>query len=172
VTRPDGTADIGGLVGGRVFQIAFVVRDLDQALERYSRMFAATSWRGWTFGASLHRSAAYRGRPADFSSRLALSDTSPQFELIEPLEGESIHRDWLEVHGEGVHHLGVIVESVDAVLDRMERAGFPVVQSGSGFGADGDGVYAYFDTRDLLGLMLEAVEPPARMPPVDFAWPP
>jgi len=43
-----------------------------------------------------------------------------------------------------VHHLGVVVDSLDA----------------------------YFDTRDRLGLMLEAVEPPARMPPFDFGWPP
>jgi hypothetical protein len=71
------------------------------------------------------RDAAYRGRPSDFASRLALSDTSPQFELIGPLDGECIHRDWLELHGEGVHHLGVIVESFDAVVDRMEDFASP-----------------------------------------------
>jgi len=160
------------LVGGRVFQIAFVVRNLDDALERNSRMFGIGSWRGWTFGAALHRVCEYYGRPTDFSTRLALSDTSPQFELIEPIDGPSIHQDWLEQHGEGAHHLGVVVESVEGVVDRMKRAGYPVIQSGSGFGAAGDGAYAYFDTRDRLGLIVEAVEPPTRMPPVEFAWPP
>jgi hypothetical protein len=33
------------------------------------------------------------------------------------------------------------------------------------FGADGDGAAAYFDTEDALGFLVEAVEPPSRMPP-------
>jgi hypothetical protein len=32
----------------------------------------------------------------------------------------------------------------------------------------GDGAAAYFDTVHVLGFMVEAVEPPARMPPPDF----
>ena len=36
------------------------------------------------------------------------------------------------------------------------------------FGAAGDGAAAYFDTAEALGFLVEAVEPPARMPPTDF----
>jgi len=32
----------------------------------------------------------------------------------------------------------------------MDRQGFPVLQSGRGFGVDGDGGYAYFDTEGAL----------------------
>jgi len=36
------------------------------------------------------------------------------------------------------------------------------------FGADRDGAAAYYDTADALGFLVEAVEPPARMPAPDF----
>lgn len=53
----------------------------------------------------------------------------------------------------------------------MAAAGYEVVQAGSGFGVDGDGAYAYFDTWRDIGLSIEAVEPPGRMPDPDFVWP-
>ena len=159
------------LLGGRLFQIAFVVEDLEQGLERYTRVLGGAPWRCYTFSASLHSTCDYRGGPTDFSARLALNDASPQIELIEPVHGPSIHREWLDQCGEGVHHLGVIVESVAAATAHMEAAGYERIQSGAGFGTGGDGAYAYFDARRELGLVLEAVEPPRRMPDAEFVWP-
>jgi hypothetical protein len=60
---------------------------------------------------------------------------------------------------------------VQRAVEQMARAGYEVTQSGSGFGAAGDGVYAYFGTEADLGVSIEAVEPPDRMPPPDFLWP-
>ena len=40
----------------------------------------------------------------------------------------------------------------------------------SGRGPERDGAYAYFDTTAALGLMVEAVEPPTSMPPIEFRW--
>ena len=159
------------LVGGRLFQIAFVVPDLQSALDRYTALLSGAPWRCYTFSAAWHSSAEYRGRPTDFVARLALNDGSPQLELIEPVSGPSTHADWLDERGEGVHHLGLLVESVTAARSRMERTGYETVQAGSGFGVDGDGEYAYFDTRRDLGLLLEAVEPPGRLPDPERVWP-
>jgi catechol 2,3-dioxygenase-like lactoylglutathione lyase family enzyme len=159
------------LLAGRLFQIAFVVDDLDEALRRYTAVLGGEPWRCYMFSAAIHRTCEYRGAPRDFTARLALNDGSPQIELIEPVRGPSIHRDWLEERGEGVHHVGVVVESVQAATTRMEEAGYDAIQSGTGFGADGDGAYAYFDTRRDLGVVVEAVEPPGRMPDPEFVWP-
>jgi hypothetical protein len=35
-----------------------------------------------------------------------------------------------------------------------------------------DGSWACIDTSRDLGLMIEAVEPPTSMPPIEFVWPP
>src|SRR6516225_4358490 len=116
--------DVAALLEGEVFQIAFVVRDLDAALERHTRVLGGAPWRCWTFSAAIHREAVYRGAPTDFSARLALNGTSPQFELIEPVRGPGVHQEWLERRGEGFHHLGVIVDSVAAASARMQAAGY------------------------------------------------
>jgi methylmalonyl-CoA/ethylmalonyl-CoA epimerase len=163
--------DVEALVGGEVFQIAYVVRDLDAALERYARVLGGAPWRIFTFSAAIHREASYRGGPTDFSVRLALNGTSPQYELIEPVSGAGVHGAWLEERGEGFHHVGVIVASVAATVERMAAAGYEAVQTGSGFGAGGDGSYAYFDTAADLGFLVEAVEPPERMPDPDRTRP-
>jgi hypothetical protein len=42
----------------------------------------------------------------------------------------------------------------------MIAAGHPVIQSGHSFGAERDGAFAYYDTAEALGFVIEAVEPP------------
>jgi catechol 2,3-dioxygenase-like lactoylglutathione lyase family enzyme len=162
---------IQAFAGRPIFQLAFVVRDLEPALERYSALLDVAPWRCYRFGAWHHATCEYRGAPSDFAVRLALNDAEPQLELIEPVEGRSTHRDWLEERGESPHHVGVIVDSVDEAVAEMAAAGYEVVQRGSGFSPQGDGAWAYFDTAAHLGLLVEAVEPPTSMPPVDFTWP-
>lgn len=110
-------------------------------------------------------------RPNRLSAGLALNNGSPQLELVEPRKGPSIHADWLAERGEGMHHVGVIVDSLAHAVSAMSQAGYPVIQSGAGFGAARDGAYAYFDTTAHLGLIVEAVEPPDHMPEADFVRP-
>jgi hypothetical protein len=50
----------------------------------------------------------------------------------------------------------------------MKAAGHPAIARIHSFGAADDGAAAYFDTTDVLGFLVEAVEPPARMPATDF----
>jgi catechol 2,3-dioxygenase-like lactoylglutathione lyase family enzyme len=150
------------LVGGRVFQLAFVVADLDEALEQYTATLGGEPWRLFEISSSDFGSTTYRGWPAEFTCRLALNDASPQLELVQPVSGASAWDEWLRERGEGFHHFGVVVDSVDAVVERMGEAGHEPIQSGRGFGLDGDGAYAYFDMRGQSGWIVEAVEPPRR----------
>jgi catechol 2,3-dioxygenase-like lactoylglutathione lyase family enzyme len=158
---------VPSLEGLAPFQIAFVVRDLERAARDFDDRLAAGPWRGWVFGPQ-GRGREYRGAPADWTLRLALNGRSPQFELIEPLTGPSIHADWLAERGEGFHHLGYLVGSLEQTTAEMEAAGHSVIARIHSFGACDDGAAAYYDTADVLGFLIEAVEPPAEMPPTDF----
>ena len=100
--------------------------------------------------------------------RLALNNRSPQYELIEPVKGPSIHADWLAERGEGFHHGAYAVDSLAPVTAEMEAAGHPAVARIHSFGVAGDGAAAYYDTADALGFLVEAVEPPGEMLAVDF----
>lgn len=106
--------------------------------------------------------------PAEWTLKLALNNRAPQYELIEPLAGPSIHADWLAERGEGFHHVAYVVDSLAAVTADMEAAGHPAIARIHSFGAAGDGAAAYYDTADALGFLVEAVEPPGEMPAVDF----
>jgi hypothetical protein len=158
---------VPSLEGLAPFQIAFVVSDLERAVRQFDARLAAGPWRGWFFGPQ-GQGREYRGEPAEWSLKLVLNDRSPQFELVEPMTGPSIHADWLAEHGEGFHHLGYVVTSVAQTTAEMEAAGHPAIARVHSFGAAGDGVAAYYDTADALGFLVEAVEPPAQMPSTDF----
>jgi len=158
---------VPSLAGLAPFQLGFVVRDLERAAREFDEKLGAGPWRGWLFGPQ-GEGREYNGRPAEWTLRLVLNDRSPQYELIEPYEGPSIHADWLAARGEGFQHVGYVVDSLALVTAEMEAAGHPVVARIHSFGADGDGAAAYFDTADSLGFLVEAVEPPKRMPPLDF----
>ena len=158
---------VPSLEGLAPFQIAFVVRDIERAARELDRRLSAGPWRGWLFGPQ-GEGREYRGSPAEWTLRLALNDRSPQFELIEPVDGPSIHADWLEERGEGFHHVAYVVESLERTTAEMAAAGHPAIARIHSFGAAGDGAAAYFDTAAALGFLVEAVEPPARMPPLDF----
>ena len=161
---------VPSLAGLAPFQIAFVVRDLERAARELDARLAAGPWRGWIFGPQgLGRE--YLGRPAEWTLRLALNNRSPQYELIEPLEGPSIHADWLEQRGEGFHHVAYVVTSLETTTAEMEAMGHAAIARIHSFGAAGDGAAAYYDTADALGFLVEAVEPPAEMPATDFTLP-
>ena len=63
------------------------------------------------------------------------------------------------------------VPDLGAAVRDMERRGHAVLQSGSGYGLDGDGGFAYLDTAALLGVILELIEVPARRPPPEAVVP-
>ena len=158
---------VPSLAGLAPFQIAFVVSDLERAVREFDARLAAGPWRGWIFGPQ-GEGREYLGRAAEWTLRLALNNRSPQYELVEPLDGPSIHADWLAARGEGFHHVGYLVESVEQTTAEMEAVGHPAIARIHSFGADRDGSAAYFDTADALGFLVEAVESPIQMPPPDF----
>ncbi|MBI2940020.1 MAG: VOC family protein [Chloroflexi bacterium] len=152
----------------RIDQVCVVVRDLQGAMERYWSLLGIGPWRVYTYGAPLVKEMTYRGRPADYRMRIALAQVGPtMFELIQPLQGPTLYHEFLERGGaEGIHHFGVFVPSLDKGIADASAAGFEVVQSGRGFGARGDGGYAYLGTEDALGAIFELIEiPSVRVPP-------
>jgi methylmalonyl-CoA/ethylmalonyl-CoA epimerase len=148
------------LVGRPVGQIGIVVRDLESACRRYSAFWKCGPWRIYTYGPAILSSQSYRGERSRFVVRIGLNPTMPQLELLQPLEGPSVYDDWLERRGEGLHHLAAYVEDADEAIASFLAAGYEVLQEGRGFGVEGDGVFAYFETEHDLGYLLEVVQRP------------
>ena len=66
-----------------------------------------------------------------------------QLELIEPVSGPGIHREFLDAHGPGLHHVCFAVDDVDAACAAADAAGVPVLMRGSMM--DGEIEFAYVD---------------------------
>ena len=141
------------------FQIGIVTRDVHRAVARHDAILGEGEWLIVENGPENMHGLHVRGEPAEFSMRLALRGRDPQLELLQPLDGDDILRDWLDRNGEGLHHLGVLVASVDDTIAAMDERGFACLQHGYGFGPDGSGAFAYFDTEAELGYLIEAIEP-------------
>jgi catechol 2,3-dioxygenase-like lactoylglutathione lyase family enzyme len=152
-------------------QIGILVHHLEDALPRYERQWGLSEWRGFVYGPDTIPRMTFRGEPGRYRVRIAITRTTPQIELLDVLEGPSIYDGWLDRHGEGLHHLGFWVESLEKSVAAMEAGGLVPIQTGSGYGLDGDGGYAYFDTTETLGVLVELIEVPKRRRPPDFTWP-
>lgn len=164
-------ARIDALGGRPIGQVGILVSDLERALERYSTLWGLGPWSGFAYGPDTVPALTYRGEPGRYSVRIALAGQSPQVELMEPLTGPSIYHEWLESRREGLHHVAVMVASLHEAIGSMQAAGYDVLQSGSGYGLDGDGGFAYFDTEGDFDIIIEAIEVPSRRRPPDFTWP-
>jgi methylmalonyl-CoA/ethylmalonyl-CoA epimerase len=155
-----------------VDQVAVVVRDLDEAMRRYSEELGIAPWSVYTFTPEWIREMTFRGREQPYSMKLALAQVGEtMYELIEPLDGPNTYQEFLDARGEGLHHLGFFVEDLDATIREMQEKGFAVLQSGRGFGVDGDGGYAYFETDGALGCIVEAIELPGALPDPERTYP-
>jgi len=157
---------------GGVSQIALVVPDLEAAAESYWSQFGIGPWHFYTYGKGVLRRMSYGGKPADYRMRIALAWAgSTRIELIQMEQGETVYADFVRKHGYGLHHLGVLVEDMEAALRQAEAAGLRVAMDGAGFGLDGDGQYAYLDTEEMLGTTIELIQRPKRRRPPEKVFP-
>ncbi len=136
-----------------VSQIGVVVRDMQKALENYTNLFGVHFPRVFE---PKYTNQTYRGKPGNFLMRIAIAKLSPtvEFELIQPLSGETIYDEFLEAQGEGIHHLGFFVQDIRARVEAMQQMGIAVLQSGQRPG----GKWAYMDTKPLAGMIIEWIE--------------
>ncbi|MFG2526050.1 VOC family protein [Streptomyces sp. NPDC048527] len=68
--------------------------------------------------------AELHGKKVGFSARYGFIRTgSSEIELIQPLDGRSPYTEFLDLHGEGVHHLAYVVGSIDQCLESRRATG-------------------------------------------------
>jgi methylmalonyl-CoA/ethylmalonyl-CoA epimerase len=168
-----GTQPLEGLPRGEppTGQVAFVVNSVIDAIGRWTDLNIGP-WNVWTFDERILPMRTYRGGPGLWAARIALCSLGPlTYELIEGLTGPSIYDDWLAKEPARPHHLGYYVEDIDVAIAAMAERGFDVAQSGAGFGLDGDGAFAYFDTVDAFGCYFEAIVGPKALPQPELQFP-
>jgi methylmalonyl-CoA/ethylmalonyl-CoA epimerase len=95
---------------GDVVELSVVVRDLEAAVERYTRLF----------GLTVHS----RHESKEFGFKNAILPTGiGHIELMEPTDPDKAVGKFLARHGEGVYLVGFEVDDIPAGVARLKREG-------------------------------------------------
>ena len=140
------------MIEGSIIQVAYVVRDLQEAMQRHWEVCGMGPWAIYTFDASNVEDFIYRGRPSTHQALLALAwSGAMQVELLQPVSGYCIYNEHLESKGEGLHHIKLYHADCASAVAAYARRGYPVIQSGR---FDEDEHY-YLDTERDFGYVIE-----------------
>jgi len=77
-------------------------------------------------------------------------------ELIEPTTPDSSLAKFLEKRGEGLHHICLEVENIDATLAEMQEKAVPVLDKQPSVAAEGRAIFLH--PRGANGVLLELLE--------------
>jgi catechol 2,3-dioxygenase-like lactoylglutathione lyase family enzyme len=134
----------------RVDQIGFVVRDVDEFVKSYEKILGEGAF---VVAEGEAPATLADGREVMVHGRLAWAQLgSVQLEVIQIIQGPSVHLDFLEEHGEGMHHLGIYVADFDETLKKCRERGIDVLQHGQSLRR-----YAYLDTKPVILELIENV---------------
>jgi len=145
-----------GLLGNnKIVQVGIIVRDIEKTAAEYAEFFGIEKSGAMLTDPIEKAETEYKGKPSEARAKLAFMDFgSVQVELIEPDEHPSTWREFLDEHGEGIHHVAFFIKGMKEKVMTLTGKGFAVDQTGEYTG----GRYAYVNTREKLKTMIELLE--------------
>jgi glyoxalase/bleomycin resistance protein/dioxygenase superfamily protein len=139
-------------------QVGIVVRDLEATMQRYVDDYGIGPWDIVEFHPEDAPDLHEHGKRVGRSWRLASTMIGRvQWELIEPLDDESVYARFLAEKGEGVHHIALAPSNFDEAVAAQAERGNELVLSGTFSGYR----VAYLATDRDLGVIAEIFSPPA-----------
>ena len=142
---------MAGTVGTHLFaQVGFIVKDVETTKRKWAEFLGVDVPETQPVGDYSVTQTTFMGQPApEASCLMAFFDVGPglQLELIQPNEAPSTWRNFLNEHGEGMHHIAFQVQDSARQVANAEAAGLKLVQHGV-YG-DGGGEYNYLDAPEL-----------------------
>jgi hypothetical protein len=154
----------------RVVQVGLVVCDVEASARRCYEAFGVGPWSFYTFDSESVQDMRVHGKRVDHAMRIGNARIGDvEWELIQPLDDNSIYARHLQQYGEGLHHVLVDLGDYDEARARLGR-NFVEIASG----VWGGHPYSYFDTREALGCLLEIWRQPesdAALPQPDGSLP-
>ncbi|MBS7653872.1 VOC family protein [Candidatus Bathyarchaeota archaeon] len=133
-------------------QVGLVVSDIERARALWAKLLEVeeppiVETEDWDFTHMKFRGEASKGRAKLTFFKLE----NMVLEIIEPIGGPSTWQNFLEKHGEGIHHIAFVVENADESMRKLLENGASEEQKGRFKG----GGYFYLDSRKSLGAIIE-----------------
>jgi predicted enzyme related to lactoylglutathione lyase len=140
-----------------VTQISLAVTDLKSTMEQYHRAFGWSGWKVYDHREPLHHGTELRGEPTAYNLLGAeVMVGSMNFELLQPGDGPSLWKEFIDRRGDGIASIAVMfdtVEESEAVKREFEKLGIGVTMRA----LIGDHIeYYYLDTQERFGCLIES----------------
>lgn len=129
----------------KIDHIGIAVSNLDKSVKDYQQKF--------------NIAVKYTEELADISVRIAFIPVGEvMLELIEPLTpGKGRIAEFLEKHGEGLHHIAYRVHNLEAVLAKMKKEGVKLIDEKPRPGG-GDSWIAFLSPEETNNVLTELVQ--------------
>lgn len=139
----------------KVVQVGIVVKDIEKASRAYAEILGLEV-PAWSLTDTYDKAhTEFRGKPSEARAKLVFFELENlTIELIEPVGGPSTWREFLDEHGQGVHHIAFEVKGMDEKIKLLGDRGISLLQKGDYEG----GRYAYVDGTKNLAVILELLE--------------
>lgn len=135
-------------------QIGIVVKSVDETISYLKENFGFGPFEVKYVDYS---DATYMGKKAGYRGKRGFFHLGPiEIELVELIDGQTIHEDFLKKHGEGLHHIGFEVKNLSEAIRNAEKTGFKVTQ---GFQREDGTGFAYLDSDRVGGVIMELIQP-------------
>ncbi len=138
-----------------VHHLGIVVRDMDKAIEQLASL-GIGPFEHLNHEAQKPRigEPMFRGKPASSMPKICnVKVAGISFELFEPDEEESPWKEFLESKGEGIHHIGFLVDDLEQAVSRLSKKGVSVLYKATWQG-DGGCVYLDLGAGDIVVELL------------------
>jgi len=134
----------------RIDHVGIACRDLEAAVERYTRTFGLEV-------ASMEVNEEQGVREAMLRVGSGAAVLGGYVQLLEPLGPETTVGRFLERRGEGIHHIGYGVTDINAALAELGGTGIRLLDQRPRHGSLGASI-AFLHPGDLGGVLTELVE--------------
>jgi methylmalonyl-CoA/ethylmalonyl-CoA epimerase len=151
----------GAKLDYRISQISLVVRDLRKTMEQYHKILGWGPWNVFEHVPPTHHDTRIGNDDVHYTllgaeTYVGGEESGMNFELLQPLEGPSLWRTFLEQKGEGIYSIAVMfktLEESEAAKRHFQQHGMNVTMAAR----IGDHIeYYYVDSEPVLKLALES----------------
>lgn len=134
-------------------QICIVVKDIALAAEKWAQVFGIEKPEIRKTRLEGGENYTYRGKPVSCELLVAnIQMNGFVLELHQPVGGDSTFREYLDRHGNGVHHIGIETgEDRDEVIAHLSELGFDTNRT---MGIYPGSSWTIVDSEDVLGVNL------------------
>lgn len=138
----------------KVDQVGIVVHDLEKSMKEHQEALGIGPFDMLDITSE---NSNIQGAVSPYHLRIALARNTPvQVELIQVLQGETVHSKFLREKGEGIHHVGMLIEGgIDEKIAELMGRGINVLQRGEIFGRSH---FVYMDTAKTSGVIWELID--------------